>query len=53
MAKLDIALGLGPRDRRFKSFYSDHGHVAQLVERLIENQEVTGSSPVVSTFQPN
>ena len=48
VAQLGRALGLGPRGRRFESWYPSHFHsvlLAQLVEHLTFNQRVEGSSP--------
>ena len=41
----------------FQYFESDHGGIAQLVERLVRNEKVSGSNPLISTkkskaFQP-
>ena len=52
VAQLGRALGLGPRGRRFESCLPDnnfHGALAQLGERLLCTQEVSGSIPLVST----
>ena len=53
VAQLGRALGLGPRGRRFESCLPDnnfHGALAQLGERLLCTQEVSGSIPLVSTI---
>ena len=54
VAQLGRALGLGPRGRRFESclpdFYKTYGGLAQLGERLLCTQEVSGSIPLVSIF---
>ena len=55
VAQLGRALGLGPRGRRFKSCLPDflktpYGGLAQLGERLLCTQEVSGSIPLVSTI---
>ena len=55
VAQLGRALGLGPRGRRFESCLPDHyfhtyGALAQLGERLLCTQEVSGSIPLSSTF---
>jgi hypothetical protein len=52
VAQLGRALGLGPRGRRFESCLPDHfqyGALAQLGERLLCTQEVSGSIPLGST----
>ena len=53
VAQLGRALGLGPRGRRFESCLPDSkinfGGLAQLGERLLCTQEVSGSIPLVST----
>ena len=55
VAQLGRALGLGPRGRRFESCLPDrkfkiyYGGLAQLGERLLCTQEVSGSIPLVST----
>ena len=54
VAQLGRALGLGPRGRRFESCLPDHFHIifgalAQLGERLLCTQEVSGSIPLGST----
>ena len=54
VAQLGRALGLGPRGRRFESclpdhFYNAYGALAQLGERLLCTQEVSGSIPLGST----
>ena len=38
--------------RTFPSSFTDPGELAQLGERLVCNQEVTGSRPVFSTITP-
>ena len=51
VAQLGRALGLGPRGRRFESCLPDnnfHGALAQLGERLLCTQEVSGSIPLGS-----
>ena len=51
VAQLGSALGLGPRGRRFESCLHDnnfHGAFAQLGERLLCTQEVSGSIPLGS-----
>ena len=52
VAQLGRALGLGPRGRRFESCLPDSkinfGGLAQLGERLLCTQEVSGSIPLVS-----
>ena len=54
VAQLGRALGLGPRGRRFESCLPDSkinfGGLAQLGERLLCTQEVSGSIPLVSTI---
>ena len=56
VAQLGRALGLGPRGRRFESCLPDrkfkiyYGGLAQLGERLLCTQEVSGSIPLVSTI---
>ena len=53
VAQLGRALGLGPRGRRFESCLPDlfiNGGLAQLGERLLCTQEVSGSIPLVSIF---
>ena len=56
LAQLGRALGLGPRGRRFESCLPDHfknyylGALAQLGERLLCTQEVSGSIPLGSTI---
>ena len=54
LAQLGRALGLGPRGRRFESCLPDSkinfGGLAQLGERLLCTQEVSGSIPLVSTI---
>ena len=53
VAQLGRALGLGPRGRRFESCLPDflnNGGLAQLGERLLCTQEVSGSIPLVSTM---
>ena len=53
VAQLGRALGLGPRGRRFESCLPDfliNGGLAQLGERLLCTQEVSGSIPLVSTI---
>ncbi len=54
IAQLGRALGLGPRGRRFESCFPDHPHdygaLAQLGERLLCTQEVSGSIPLGSTI---
>ena len=56
VAQLGRALGLGPRGRRFESCLPDHssyifyGALAQLGERLLCTQEVSGSIPLGSTI---
>ena len=57
VAQLGRALGLGPRGRRFESCLPDqskyihnHGALAQLGERLLCTQEVSGSIPLSSTI---
>ena len=51
IAQLGRALGSGPRGRRFESCFPDlyNGGLAQLGERLLCTQEVSGSIPLVST----
>ena len=58
VAQFGRVLGLGPRCRRFKSCRLDqsarnnrpgYAGVAQLVEQLICNQQVGGSSPSTSS----
>ncbi len=54
VAQLGRALGLGPRGRRFESCLPDYfefyyGALAQLGERLLCTQEVSGSIPLGST----
>ena len=41
---------LRPTDARFNTDQTEFGELAQLGERLVCNQEVTGSSPVFSTI---
>ena len=49
VAQLGRALGLGPRGRRFESCLPDFfGGLAQLGERLLCTQEVSGSIPLGS-----
>ena len=52
VAQLGRALGLGPRGRRFESCLPDSkinfGGLAQLGERLLCTQEVSGSIPLGS-----
>ena len=54
VAQLGRALGLGPRGRRFESCLPDrkfkiyYGGLAQLGERLLCTQEVSGSIPLGS-----
>ena len=51
VAQLGRALGLGPRGRRFESCLPDQiskGALAQLGERLLCTQEVSGSIPLGS-----
>ena len=50
VAQLGRALGLGPRGRRFESCLPDIflGALAQLGERLLCTQEVSGSIPLGS-----
>ena len=51
VAQLGRALGLGPRGRRFESCLPDfliNGGLAQLGERLLCTQEVSGSIPLGS-----
>ena len=51
VAQLGRALGLGPRGRRFESCLPDnnfYGALAQLGERLLCTQEVSGSIPLGS-----
>ena len=51
VAQLGRALGLGPRGRRFESCLPDlfiNGGLAQLGERLLCTQEVSGSIPLFS-----
>ena len=52
VAQLGRALGLGPRGRRFESCLPDYinGALAQLGERLLCTQEVSGSIPLGSIF---
>ncbi len=55
LAQFGSALGLGPRGRGFKSLNPDQfkcicAGVAQLVEQLICNQQVAGSSPIASSI---
>lgn len=54
VAQFGRALGLGPRGRRFESclpdFLKKFGGLAQLGERLLCTQEVSGSIPLVSTI---
>ena len=54
VAQLGRALGLGPRGRRFESCLPDSkinfGGLAQLGERLLCTQEVSGSIPLGSTI---
>ena len=54
VAQLGRALGLGPRGRRFESCLPDkpkiYGGLAQMGERLLCTQEVSGSIPLVSTI---
>ena len=53
VAQLGRALGLGPRGRRFESCLPDiyyYGGLAQLGERLLCTQEVSGSIPLFSIF---
>ena len=55
VAQFGRALGLGPRGRRFESCLPDsnyikYGGLAQLGERLLCTQEVSGSIPLVSTI---
>ncbi len=57
VAQLGRALGLGPRGRRFESCLPDHachfyehGALAQLGERLLCTQEVSGSIPLGSIY---
>ena len=54
VAQLGRALGLGPRGRRFESCLPDNpmnnGGLAQMGERLLCTQEVSGSIPLVSTI---
>ena len=54
VAQFGRALGLGPRGRRFESCLPDSkinfGGLAQLGERLLCTQEVSGSIPLVSTI---
>ncbi len=38
-------------DANFASSF-DHANVAQLVEQLIRNEQVTGSSPVIGSATP-
>ncbi len=51
VAQLGRAHGLGPWGRRFESCLPDHfyGALAQLGERLLCTQEVSGSIPLGST----
>ena len=55
VAQLGRALGLGPRGRRFESCLPDYinGALAQLGERLLCTQEVSGSIPLGSTILNN
>ena len=58
VAQLGRALGLGPRGRRFESCLPDsfkiiYGGLAQMGERLLCTQEVSGSIPLVSTIFNN
>ena len=55
LAQFGSALGLGPRGRGLKSLNPDQfkcicAGVAQLVEQLICNQQVAGSSPIASSI---
>ena len=57
VAQFGRALGLGPRGRRFESCLPDRNFnyikiwgLAQLGERLLCTQEVSGSIPLVSTI---
>ena len=58
VAQLGRAHGLGPWGRRFESCLPDHSHfisflfgaLAQLGERLLCTQEVSGSIPLGSTI---
>lgn len=51
VAQLGRAHGLGPWGRRFESCLPDHfGALAQLGERLLCTQEVSGSIPLGSTI---
>ena len=53
VAQFGSASGLGPEGRRFESCHPDQHHnyagIAQLVEQLICNQQVVGSSPITSS----
>ena len=56
VAQFGRVLGLGPRCRRFESCRPNQqadlvAGVAQLVEQLICNQQVGGSSPSTSSIQ--
>jgi hypothetical protein len=54
VAQLGRAHGLGPWGRRFESCLPDHfkyGALAQLGERLLCTQEVSGSIPLGSTIK--
>ena len=54
VAQLGRALGLGPRGRRFESCLPDlfiNGGLAQLGERLLCTQEVSGSIPLFSIVE--
>ena len=51
VAQSGRVLALGARCRRFKSCYPDHfAGIAQLVEQLICNHQVVGSTPAASTI---
>ena len=50
VAQLDRALGYGPRCRGFESLGARHGVWLSLVERVIWDHEVVGSSPATPTI---
>jgi hypothetical protein len=51
VAQLGRAPGLGPGGRRFESCLPDFGALAQLGERLLCTQEVSGSIPLGSIME--
>ncbi len=49
--RIEVPVGASPW--RFKSSRPHHARLAQLVERLIDVEDVVGSSPAARTFSQN